>query len=185
MGFRSHLPSDESEPLLCRRRHHRIRNHIKKPAITEKTTPAAAPTPALKAIVCVSGVELPRICWFVGVAVLVDPVPVVEARFDVEADPAVPDVELLEACELKPELLSDAIDDSLLEEAVEIIESVEDVDMATTADELCAAELDAAVDAVLVCCSPTTPMIVCAVPSETWNVPLPVVQSHIPSALSG
>jgi hypothetical protein len=105
---------------------------MRKPAITEKTTPTAAPTPALKAIVCVSGVEVPRICWFVGVAVLVDSVPVAEARFAVEAEVAVLDVELLEACELKPE-------------------SVEDVDTAVAVDELCAAELDAAVDAVLVC----------------------------------
>jgi hypothetical protein len=148
---------------------------MRKPAITEKTTPAAAPIPALKAIVCVSGVEVPRICWFVGVAVLVDPVPVAETRFTVESDLAVLDVESLEACELKPELVSDAVDDSLLE----------DVDAIEVADELCAGELDAAVDAVLVCCSPTTPMIVCAVPSETWNVPSPVLQSHIPSALSG
>jgi hypothetical protein len=176
VGFRSHLPSDESVRLPCRRRHHRIRNHMRKTAITEETTPAAAPTPALKAVVCVSGFEVPRICWLVGVAVLVDPVPVVEARFTLESDIAALDVELLEACELKPELVSDA---------VEVIESVEDVDTVAVADELCAAELDAAVDAVLVCCSPTTPMIVCAVPSETWNVFSPVLQSHIPSALSG
>jgi hypothetical protein len=140
---------------------------MRKPAITEKTTPAAAPTPALKAIVCVSGVEVLRICWFVGVAVPVDPVPVAEAGFTVESDLAVLDVELLEACELKPELVSDAVDDLLLEEAVEIIESAEDVDTVAAVDELCAAELDAAADAVLVCCSPTMPMIVCAVPSET------------------
>jgi hypothetical protein len=110
-----------------------------------RTTPAATPTPALKAIVCVSGIGVSRICWFVGIDVLADPVPVVEAR--------------LEACEL---LLEAPL---ICVEVVEIIEAEEDVD--TAADELCAAELGATMDPVLVCCSPTMPMIVRAVPSET------------------
>jgi hypothetical protein len=118
---------------------------MRKLKATVATTPAAAPTPALKAIVCVSGIGVSEICWFVGRAVLADPVLVVEAR--------------LEACDL---LLEEPL---VCVEVVEIIETVDDVD--TAADELCAAELGATTSPVLVCCSPTTPMIVCAVPSET------------------
>lgn len=77
---------------------------------------------------------------------LEDAIPVVEATFSGEAD-----VEMLEEWEFKGEVEDDI-------GVAEVDETVAD------ADELCAAEFETA---VLVCCSPTTPMMVCAVPSET------------------
>ena len=58
--------------------------------------------------------------------------------------------------------------------AVEVLEIIETV----------VAELGTT-DPVLVCCITAIPMIVCAVPSVTWNVPFPVLQSQVPSALFG
>jgi hypothetical protein len=78
--------------------------------------------------------------------VLEDAAPAVEAIFVVETD-----VEMLEEWEFEGE-----VDDDI--GVAEVDETV------VVADELCAAEFETA---VLVCCSPTTPMMVCAVPSET------------------
>jgi hypothetical protein len=124
------------------------------PAMMAKTTPAAAPTPALNAVLCVTGVEVSRICWFVGLAVLEEPVPVAGATLVVEPDLAEVNVEMLEDWEL----------DGEYEDDIGLADVDGSVDTVTATEELCVAEFDSA---ILVYWSPTTPMIVCAVPSET------------------
>jgi hypothetical protein len=114
---------------------------------------------------------------------LPEPVVVVEAKVASDVLLALLDAEMLEDVKLEAEVESDVMDDDMLLEA--LLAAVEGVELAVVAGELCAAELGNTTDPVLVCCSPTTPMMVCAVPSETWNVPSPVLQSHVPSALSG
>lgn len=64
-------------------------------------------------------------------------------------------------------MLLEVVLEALLEALLAAAGDVETVETVAAADELCAAELGATMDPVLVCCSPTTPMIVCAVPSET------------------
>ncbi len=161
-----------------------------------KTTPAAAPTPALKAVVCV---RVSGFCWFVWLAALLDPVLVVGTRFVVDADRVALDIETLEDFELVVELGNDKDDETRLEtaevigvdddfddiETLEAVDTEKSLERVPAADELGAAELGATIDPVLVCSRPTTPMIVCAVPSETWNAPFPVSQLHIPSVMSG
>lgn len=114
---------------------------------------------------------------------LADLVLVGEAEVVEDPDLTAPDVAMLEERELELdiEVGSDVVDDLLLG----ITETVGDIDLVEAADGFCADELGTPIEAVLVCCSPTTPMIVCAIPSETWKVPFPVLQSHFPSALSG
>jgi hypothetical protein len=154
-------------------------NHATRHAMMTNATPAAAPTPALKAVVFVVGMlEEAGICWPVRLAALADPVVVVESELVLDALLAALDIVILEDSELDAEVGSDVTDDGLLlevllaaAEVVDIMEAVKAVETIETvvagADELCAAELGATTDPVLVCCSPTTPIIVCAVPSET------------------
>jgi hypothetical protein len=170
------LPSD---PFLARHRRQAMMNHATRHAMMTNATPAAAPTPALKAVVFVVGMlEEAGICWPVRLAALADPVVVVESELVLDALLAALDIVILEDSELDAEVGSDVTDDGLLlevllaaAEVVDIIEAVKAVETIETvvagADELCAAELGATTDPVLVCCSPTTPIIVCAVPSET------------------
>jgi len=184
------------DALLIRRRRQAKIPHTARAKMITAATPAAAPTPALKAIVCVTGLLVSS--WPVWLVTLADPVAVVEATSFVDALLAELDVVMLEDSEVEAGVMDDGVPLEALfvapegteviltvdssETVVEAIETVPTVD--TAADELCVAELSTT-DPVLVYCSPTTPMIVCAVPSETWNVPFPVLQSHIPSALSG
>lgn len=83
---------------LARRRRHAIMLHTIRPAMIAKATPAAAPTPALKAIVCVTGV------LEVWLAALADSVVVVEAELAVDALPAALGVVMLEDSELEVEV---------------------------------------------------------------------------------
>jgi hypothetical protein len=101
---------------------------------------------------------------------------VVEAKLLVDALPTAPDVVTLEEIEFEKLLV--------VLKAVEVIDAAEVVETVLADGEDCPAELGTTYP-VLVYCSPVTPIIVCAVPSETWNVPAPVLQLQVPSALSG
>jgi hypothetical protein len=170
-------------------------HHVTRHAMMTKATTAATPTPALKAVVCVAGLLESRICWPVWLDSLPSPVVDVEGELVVDALLAALDVVMLEDLEVEAEAMDDGMLLEALLTALEVIDTVDNIETVvestetvgiaeTVADGDCAAEF-VATDPVLVCCSPTTPMIVCAVPSETWNVPFPVLQSHIPSTLSG
>lgn len=132
--------------------------------------PAVTPTPTLNAVDSVAGI----LAWFVWLVTLASPLLAVEV--DNAADV---DITVLDDCGFEVE----ADELGLTTEPVLVIT---DPVLVITEPVLVITEPVLVITGpVLVCCSPTTPIMVCAVPSETSNIPFPVLQLHVPSALSG
>jgi hypothetical protein len=99
-----------------------------RPIKMAKTTPTPTPTPALKATVCVAGMlEVLRIVWFVWPVALADAVLAVEANPFIGADATVIDDKLLEDCGPEVEPWGIDVNDEMLWESVDTVESFDAV----------------------------------------------------------